>query len=271
TVESAAAGAGALGVAYLTVHASGGQEMLRAASRGAARGAERSGVPAPRILAVTALTSLKDGEVSALGFGGSAAEMAERLAAVAVGAGIGGLVCSAREAPALLARHPGVFLCTPGIRPAGAALGDQVRVETPAAAIAAGSNLLVVGRPLHGAPDPAAAAKALHDEGAGALGREQQEGPRVGRKRRQGTGRDHLRCTEPRSRPRREPAKHLSGHPSGGLPLRVERGSADGRLAGTPRPRRRVGPGGDHWHGKRRRVLSHRTEPLGAESLWRRG
>ena len=171
TVEAAAAGASALGVAYLTVHASGGEEMLRAASRGAARGAERSGVAAPRILAVTALTSLGDGEVSALGFGASAADMAERLAGVAVGAGIGGLVCSAREAPALLARHPGVFLCTPGIRPAGAALGDQARVETPAVAIAAGSSLLVVGRPLHGASDPAAAAKALHDEVAGALAR----------------------------------------------------------------------------------------------------
>jgi len=170
TVESAAAGAGALGVAYLTVHASGGEEMLRAASRGASRGAERAGVPAPRILAVTALTSLADGEVSALGFGGSAAEMAERLAAVAVRAGIGSLVCSAREAPALLKRHPGLFLCTPGIRPTGAAVGDQARVETPAAAIGAGSSLLVVGRPLHGAPDPAAAAKALHDEVAAALG-----------------------------------------------------------------------------------------------------
>ena len=171
TVEAAATGAGALGVAYLTVHASGGAEMLRAASRGAARGAEKSGVSAPRILAVTALTSLGDGEVSALGLGGSAAEMAERLAAVAVGAGIGGLVCSAREVPALLARHPGVFLCTPGIRPAGAAVGDQARVETPAAAIATGSSLLVVGRPIHGATDPAGAAKALHDEVAAALGR----------------------------------------------------------------------------------------------------
>jgi len=170
TVEGAAAAAGSLGASYLTVHAGGGEEMLRAAVGGAARGAKAGGVPPPRILAVTALTSLDDADVRALGFGASAAEMADRLAEVAVRSGVGGLVCSAREAARLRARHPGLFLCTPGIRPAGAAAGDQARVETPAAAIAAGSNLLVVGRPLHAAPDPAAAARALHDEVAAALG-----------------------------------------------------------------------------------------------------
>jgi orotidine-5'-phosphate decarboxylase len=170
TVEAAAAGAGALGAAYLTVHASGGEQMLRAALRGAALGAGRASVPPPRILAVTALTSLSDAEVTALGFGASAAQMATRLAEVAVRAGVGGLVCSAREAAALRARFVRVFLCTPGIRPAGVAAGDQARVETPAAAVAAGSSLLVVGRALHDAPDPAAAAKAIHDEVAAALG-----------------------------------------------------------------------------------------------------
>lgn len=170
TVENAAAAAAALGVAYLTVHASGGQEMLRAAVRGATRGAEEAGVSPPRILAVSALTSLTDGEVSALGFGTTAAEMAGRLAGVAVSAGVGGLVCSGKEAAAVHARHPALFLCTPGIRPAGAAAGDQARVETPAAAIGAGSSLLVVGRPLHEAVDPAAAARALHHEVAAALG-----------------------------------------------------------------------------------------------------
>jgi orotidine-5'-phosphate decarboxylase len=170
TVESAAAAAGMLGASLLTVHAGGGEEMLRAAVRGAARGAKSAGMSPPRLLAVTALTSLGDAEVGALGFGISAAEMADRLAELAVRSGVGGLVCSAREAPRLRARHPGLFLCTPGIRPAGAAVGDQVRVETPAAAISGGSNLLVVGRPLHGAADPAAAARALHDEVAAALG-----------------------------------------------------------------------------------------------------
>jgi orotidine-5'-phosphate decarboxylase len=171
TVENAAVAAGALGAAFLTVHASGGEEMMRAAVRGAARGAERAGVAPPRILAVTALTSLSDSEVKELGFGPSAAEMASRLADVAVKAGAGGLVCSAHEARPLRARHPELFLCTPGIRPAGVAAGDQARVETPAAAIAAGSSLLVVGRALHGAADPAAAAKALHDEVSAALAR----------------------------------------------------------------------------------------------------
>ncbi|HET9155990.1 MAG TPA: orotidine-5'-phosphate decarboxylase [Myxococcaceae bacterium] len=169
TVEGAATAAGALGARFLTIHASGGEEMIRAAVRGAARGAERAKVPPPRILAVSALTSLSDTEVMSLGFGPSAAEMAARLADVAVKGGAGGLVCSAQEAEALRAKHPGLFLCTPGIRPAGVAAGDQARVETPAAAIAAGSSLLVVGRALHGAPNPAAAAKLLHDEVVGAL------------------------------------------------------------------------------------------------------
>ena len=120
-------------------------------------------------LAVTALTSLSDAQVTALGFGRSAAEMAARLAAGARDAGAGGLVCSAQEAAEMSRRFPDLFLCTPGIRPAGAELGDQARVETPAAAIRAGARLLVVGRPLHGAPDPAAAARALHDEVAAAL------------------------------------------------------------------------------------------------------
>ena len=170
TVEAAAAAAGALGASFLTVHASGGEEMLRAAVRGADVGAGRAGVPPPRILAVSALTSLSDREVGALGFGASAAGMAGRLAEVAVRAGVGGLVCSAREAAELRVQHPGLFLCTPGIRPAGVAAGDQARVETPAAAIRAGSSLLVVGRALHAAGDPAAAARALHDEVAAALG-----------------------------------------------------------------------------------------------------
>jgi len=169
TVEGAATAAGSLGARFLTVHASGGEEMVRAAVRGAARGAERAKMPPPRILAVSALTSLSDAEVRSLGFARSAGEMAARLAEVAVKAGAGGLVCSAQEARGLRATHPGLFLCTPGIRPAGVRAGDQARVETPAAAIEAGSSLLVVGRALHGADDPAAAARALHDEVAGAL------------------------------------------------------------------------------------------------------
>ncbi|HZJ55008.1 MAG TPA: orotidine-5'-phosphate decarboxylase, partial [Myxococcaceae bacterium] len=117
TVENAAAAAGTLGAAFLTVHASGGEEMVRAAVRGATRAAERAGVPPPRILAVTALTSLADAEVKRLGFGASAGEMTSRLADVSVKAGAGGLVCPAAEAGALRSRYPELFLCTPGIRP----------------------------------------------------------------------------------------------------------------------------------------------------------
>jgi orotidine-5'-phosphate decarboxylase len=170
TVELAAARASALGVTLLTVHASGGEAMLQAAVAGAREGAAKAGVTAPRVLAVTALTSLDDGAVGALGFGVSASGMAERLAEVAVRAGVGGLVCSAREVPALRLRYPQLFLCTPGIRAPGAATGDQARTETASGAIRAGANLLVVGRPLHGAPDPAAAARALEIEVASTVG-----------------------------------------------------------------------------------------------------
>ncbi len=169
TVELAAARAGALGVSYLTVHASGGEAMLRAAVQGARSGAEAASQPPPLVLAVTALTSLDDGAVAALGFGASAKAMALRLAELAAASGVAGLVCSAQELPALRARYPGVFLCTPGIRPKGAALGDQSRTETPEAAIRAGADLLVVGRPLHGSADAVLAAKTLHEAVASAL------------------------------------------------------------------------------------------------------
>ena len=169
TVELAAARAAALGVSYLTVHASGGGAMLRAAIQGAQTGAAASGKPAPQLLAVTALTSLDDAAVQSLGFAASAAALANRLARLAVDSGVQGLVCSAHELKALRAAYPGLVLCTPGIRPAGAAPGDQARTETPEGAVRAGSDLLVVGRPLHASTDALAAAKALHAAVASAL------------------------------------------------------------------------------------------------------
>ena len=165
TVQLASARAAALGASLLTVHAQGGAAMLKAALAGVREGAARSGRPVPRVLAVTVLTSLEDGDLKATGHSGNAAETAALLAAVAVRAGVDGLVCSPREAAALRAAHgPGLWLCTPGIRPAGAAAGDQARAETPAFARAAGADLLVVGRPLYTAADPAAVARALADE-----------------------------------------------------------------------------------------------------------
>ncbi len=170
TVELAAARAGALGVAYLTVHASGGAAMLRAAVKGAAAGAAAAGLVPPIILAVTVLTSMDDAGLLEVGVATSAQAQVARLASMAAQAGVGGLVCSAREAAALRRLvGPALVLCTPGIRPAGGATHDQARVETPASAIAAGSSLLVVGRPISEAGDPASAARAIEAEVAAAL------------------------------------------------------------------------------------------------------
>jgi orotidine-5'-phosphate decarboxylase len=161
TVELAAARAAALGVKYLTVHASGGRAMLEAAVRGA--GGKTT------VLAVTVLTSMDAQGLQATGVADAPAAQAERLARLARDAGVGGFVCSASEVAALRAAvGPSFVLCTPGIRPAGAAKGDQARVETPASAVKAGADLLVVGRPIYEAADPVAAAKAIADEIAGA-------------------------------------------------------------------------------------------------------
>ncbi len=162
TVELAAAKAGALGVSYLTVHASGGAAMVKAAVQGAAAGAAKAGHPAPVILAVTVLTSMNELALSETGVSRLPDAQAELLAELAVRAGATGLVCSAREVAAIRARvGPGIVLCTPGIRPAGSAANDQSRTETPAAAIAAGSDLLVIGRPITAAPDLVAAARSI--------------------------------------------------------------------------------------------------------------
>jgi orotidine-5'-phosphate decarboxylase len=149
-------------VGMLTVHASGGRDMIRRAREGARAG--RPGSP-PSVVAVTALTSLSGEDVAALGIEGGVEAWVERLAALAIDAGADGLVCSAREAAHLRARHPAARLVTPGIRPA-AQMGrdDQARAVTPADALAAGSSHLVIGRPIYRADDPVAAALAIGDE-----------------------------------------------------------------------------------------------------------
>jgi orotidine-5'-phosphate decarboxylase len=165
TVELAAARAGALGVAYLTVHASGGAAMVKAALQGAAHGAAKAGHPTPIILAVTVLTSMDDAGLAEVGVPGTARDHAQALAQVAVKAGATGLVCSAREVAAVRALVGAkVVLCTPGIRPAGSAANDQARTETPLAAVQAGSDLLVIGRPITTAADMTAAARAIELE-----------------------------------------------------------------------------------------------------------
>jgi orotidine-5'-phosphate decarboxylase len=157
TVEGAARSAARAGAALLTVHASGGAEMIRAAVRGAG--------PAVRILAVTVLTSMDEATLGAVGLAGPSEAAVVRLARLAVEAGAGGIVCSPLEVAAVRAAvGPAPLLVIPGVRPAGAALGDQSRVATPAAAVRAGADVLVIGRPLREGGDPAAAAARIAAE-----------------------------------------------------------------------------------------------------------
>ncbi|HYQ80283.1 MAG TPA: orotidine-5'-phosphate decarboxylase [Anaeromyxobacteraceae bacterium] len=154
TVEGAARSAAGSGAALLTVHASGGPRMVEAAVRGAG--------PRVRVLAVTVLTSLDQAALSRIGLAGPAEASVVRLARLAVEAGAGGLVCSPLEVAAVRAAvGAGPLLVVPGVRPPGAAAGDQARVATPAEAVRAGADVLVLGRPLREAPDPAAAARAI--------------------------------------------------------------------------------------------------------------
>ncbi len=157
TVASAVTEAGRLGVSMLTIHASGGGRMIRAATDAA-----REANPATMVLAVTVLTSLADGDLERIGVRGRVQDQVLRLAALALADGCHGVVASAQEASALRGKLDGDFaIVTPGVRPAGSAHGDQARVVTPAEAIAAGATHIVVGRPITHAADPAAEAKAI--------------------------------------------------------------------------------------------------------------
>ncbi|MCC6301463.1 MAG: orotidine-5'-phosphate decarboxylase [Gammaproteobacteria bacterium] len=160
TVAAACAAAAELGVWMVNVHAQGGRRMLEAARESLVRFTSR-----PRLIAVTVLTSLDDAELREIGFQDSAERLVERLAALTAEAGLDGVVCSAREAAVLRGRHgAGFTLVTPGIRPDGGAQDDQRRVMTPAEAIHAGSDYLVIGRPITGAADPVAALQAIQAE-----------------------------------------------------------------------------------------------------------
>ena len=164
TVERAAANLSRLGARLLTVHAGGGEAMLRAAVAGVAAGAT-PGSSTPVVLAVTVLTSLDEAELVALGLPGRPAERVRAWAELAQRAGCGGVVCSPWEVGALRLAHGQEFvLLAPGIRPAGEGAGDQKRVATPRAAVDAGATYIVVGRPITGAPDPVTAASAIVDE-----------------------------------------------------------------------------------------------------------
>lgn len=160
TVAAAVRSAAELRVSMLTVHASGGAKMLRAAAEAAASSAAR-----PLVLAVTVLTSLNDEDLQEIGVSGRVLDQVLRLAGLARASGCGGVVASAHEARELRRElGTGFAIVTPGVRPSGQETGDQARVVTPAEAIAAGATHLVVGRPITSTPDPAAAARRIVEE-----------------------------------------------------------------------------------------------------------
>jgi orotidine-5'-phosphate decarboxylase len=155
TVAGAAASASRLGASFLTVHALGGVEMMRRAVES---------FPSASILAVTILTSHDEESLRRLGIAGPSAAAVSRLAALAREAGTGGIVCSPLEIGEARKAHPEATIVVPGIRPAGAAENDQARIATPAAAVRSGADRLVIGRPITGAADPAAAAEEIARE-----------------------------------------------------------------------------------------------------------
>jgi orotidine-5'-phosphate decarboxylase len=156
TVGSAVRAAASLGVSMLTVHGSGGSRMLRAAADAA------RDWPRLTVLAVTVLTSMGQEELATTGVCNSVADQVIQIATLALSNGCHGVVASAREASELRAKLGDEFaIVTPGVRPSGTKHADQVRVVTPAEAIASGATHIVVGRPITEAQDPAAAARAI--------------------------------------------------------------------------------------------------------------
>lgn len=163
TVARATRQAAALGAGLLTVHAAGGRAMLEGAVKAARE------VGDTRILAITVLTSMDEADLAAVGDQGPIADLVVKRAKLAADAGCDGVVASPHEIAAIRAAvGDGLLIVTPGVRPAGSAAGDQKRVMTPREARAAGADLVVVGRPLRDAPDPADAARAVIAELAGA-------------------------------------------------------------------------------------------------------
>jgi orotidine-5'-phosphate decarboxylase len=159
TVAGAVRSATRAGASLLTIHASGGAAMMHAA-------AEAACAPgSPRLLAVTVLTSMGANELASIGITASPAEQVLRLAKLAQASGIDGMVCSPEEVDLLRKETgPETLLVIPGIRPTGSAVEDQKRIATPAQAISHGASMLVVGRPITRAQDPAAAAQAILQE-----------------------------------------------------------------------------------------------------------
>jgi orotidine-5'-phosphate decarboxylase len=159
TVLRAARVLGGLGVTFATAHTQGGEAMLRAAVSGMIEGASAAGAPTPCVLGVTVLTSDTEAPSGVLA-------ARSRLAA---SAGCGGLVCAAADLAVTRRAAPGLLTVVPGIRPAGMSSDDQARVATPGAAMAAGADILVIGRAVTAAEDPEAVAAGVLDEVASAM------------------------------------------------------------------------------------------------------
>jgi orotidine-5'-phosphate decarboxylase len=162
TVAKAVLEAARLGVRFVDLHASGGPAMMEAAGAEVRRACRREGLRRPELLAVTVLTSLDAADLRAVGVPAPPARQVLRLARLAARAGMDGVVCSPHEI-AVLRRALGrrLTIVTPGVRPPGTAAGDQKRVLTPGAAVAAGADYLVIGRPVLQAAEPAAAVRAI--------------------------------------------------------------------------------------------------------------
>jgi len=159
TVAGAVRSVAQAGASLLTIHAGGGAAMMSAAAEAA------SAPGSPRLLAVTVLTSMDANELTGIGITASPAEQVLRLAKLAQASGIDGMVCSAEEVATLRKETgPNTLLVIPGIRPTGSAVEDQKRIATPAQAITHGASMLVVGRPITRAADPAVAAQAILEE-----------------------------------------------------------------------------------------------------------
>lgn len=155
TVAGAVRSAAKLGVYMMTLHASGGREMMAKAAETIHQESERRGIVRPYLLGVTVLTSLKDDQLREVGYANAVADQVLRLAGLAKTAGLDGVVCSPHEIEIIKKEWGKDFLVvTPGIRPAWAAAQDQKRIMTPAEAVEKGADYMVIGRPITGASSP---------------------------------------------------------------------------------------------------------------------
>ncbi|MEA2101749.1 MAG: orotidine-5'-phosphate decarboxylase [Thermodesulfobacteriota bacterium] len=163
TVSGAVKSATRLGVDMMTIHISGGRAMMNAACEAAANESKALGQPRPKIIGVSVLTSLNADDLKETGINPDVGTQVSRLAELAYGCGLDGMVCSPADLE-YIQRHKGFTIITPGIRPEWSTKGDQSRITTPAQAIQKGANLLVIGRPISQADDPAGAARRIISE-----------------------------------------------------------------------------------------------------------